>query len=275
MNCSPSLTQWTREGVTVHTDTQLQRDHGIVVAFTERTGGVSAAPYSSLNLAYHVGDEASDVDQNRTRTLRALGLDESLGHLTSAEQVHGTHPAIVSFSAIPPAVLPGSVAPATDALITAEPDVPLLLCFADCVPIILVSVSGPRVVSVVHAGWRGLVAGIIDQTVAEMARSLDVDPRHLIAYVGPHIGPESFVVSEDVASIFEMTFGKLSLVSSEPTGARVSLAAAVRESLTNLGVLSCNIALMGASTARSTDRFFSYRAEQGVTGRHGAIACIQ
>ena len=274
MDHRPSLDRHTVGGVTVHTDSALRDRFGIAVAFSERSGGFSSEPYASLNLAYHVGDDAHAVDQNRSALWSALSLGDGAPNFTSAEQVHGFSVARVSDNTQPNAVAPGAVSPQTDALITNQPHAPLLLCFADCVPVVLVAMGEQPAVAVVHAGWRGVVGGVVDQTITALIDTYSIDPNSVLAYIGPHIGPEEFVVSEDVMAVFENSFGRLSLVSPGPTGFKINLEAAVRESLTKLGVQSCNIASMGACTVRSTERFFSYRAENSVTGRHGAVAAI-
>jgi len=270
----PSLERNTTGGISVYTDVFLRERAGIVVAFSERHGGVSVEPYASLNLAYHVGDDSHAVDDNRRTLWSALHLGDGAPAFTSAHQVHGFSVARVGNRGEPNEITPGTVAPEADALITDVPGTPLLLCFADCVPVILVAVGEQPAVAVVHAGWRGVVGGVIEQAVSALVKNYGSNPVSMLAYIGPHIGSDEFVVSEDVMAVFQSTFGRLSLVSPGPTGARVNLEAAVRESLTKLGVQSCNIASMGACTVRSTDRFFSHRAENGITGRHGAIAAI-
>ncbi len=148
----PPAPDWSEKAsgpIAVWTDPGLA-SVGVTLAFSERTGGVSEEPFDSLNLAGHVGDVAVTVDENRTRLLDALGLSAYRGRLTTAEQVHGDEVALVSRSNTGAgAWVSGRDAdrgplPGADALITSEPGVPLLLCFADCVPIVLVA-PGPAV----------------------------------------------------------------------------------------------------------------------------------
>jgi YfiH family protein len=252
------------------TDDELRNRHGAVVAFSERGGGVSSGPFASLNLAAHVGDVASDVDENRTIFLRALDLAAERASVTCAEQVHGS--AIASVSAADAGsgafATDGRPVPATDALVTSASRVPLMLFYADCVPVVLVA-PGP-VVAVVHAGWRGALDSLPGKAVAALSSAAGSDPAETVAYIGAHIGACHYEVGEDILSQFANVFGTFARADS----GRLDLDAVVIASIESAGVASCNIARLGVCTAEATDHFFSYRAEGGVTGRHAALACI-
>lgn len=260
--CASGLCWWT--------DPQLEEE-GVLVAFSERTGGVSEPPYASLNLAAHVGDAAAAVDDNRSRLLSALGLASTRDRLTCAEQVHGACIAEVTEETVGAGAWadtgPLSVA-GTDALFTSRPGVPLLMCFADCVPVAFVA-PGPWV-AVVHAGWRGALAGLPGMAAVRMASKAGCEPQMVRAYVGPHIGPRDYKVGDEILSQFVNTFGTFARAES----GGLDLGAVVATDLARSGVPSCRIDVLGASTAEQTDRFFSYRAEGGLTGRHGLLACI-
>lgn len=241
------------------------------MAFSERGGGVSAPPFASLNLAGHVGDDPGAVDQNRAVFVGATGLSAWRHRLTMAEQVHGERIALVdaatagagAFAAYGPPPIS-----ATDSLITTAPQVPLALCFADCVPVVLVA-PGP-VVAVVHAGWRGALASLPGKTACRMATQTACDVAQVRAYVGAHIRDCHYEVDEVLLSQFVNGFGTFARAES----GGLDLDAVVSASLERVGVARCNIARLGTCTAEATDRFFSYRAEDGVTGRHAALACI-
>lgn len=267
----PELTRTGSGGLFWHEDSALRLEHGVLVAFSERGGGVSGGPYSSLDLAAHVGDTPAAVDANRAALLSALGLEASAAALTCAEQVHGSAIATVDD------LLRGSGAhaeggrpsvPGVDALVTELTRTPLLLFFADCVPVALVA-PGPAV-AVAHAGWRGALSGIAGETAVALAREAGCACCDLIAYIGPHIGPCHYEVSDEIMSQFINTFGTFARAES----GGLDLGAVVTSSLIDAGVSTCNIAALGVCTAEATDRFFSYRAEGGLTGRHGALACI-
>jgi polyphenol oxidase len=268
----PSLERKVIDGVAWWTDSDLLDQHGVVIAFTERGGGVGDPPYASLNLAAHVGDRPEIVDENRSRLLRALGLEHTRERLTMAQQVHGdvvtpVGPAEVGAGAW--AARGAAPIPATDALVTVERDVPLLMCFADCVPVILVA-PGPCV-AVVHAGWRSALAGIPALAARMLSFQSNRGADEISAYIGPHIGHCCYPVSAEILSQFVHAFVTVSRVDSTKG---LDLGAAVTESLSREGVKTCSIANLGTCTAENTERFFSHRAEGGLTGRHGALACI-
>ena len=270
-NGTPVLTRIVRDGIAVWTDLALRERVGVCVAFTERRGGVSEPPFDSLDLAAHVGDDPADVDENRRRVLAALGLEQARERLALAEQVHGLRIASVEQPLVGSGAFagasPGPV-PETDALITSVVGVPLLLCFADCVPVILVA-PGP-VVAVVHAGWRGALGKIVGDAACALASQAAVDTASLLAYIGPHIGACHYEVGSDIMSQFCNTFGT---VARARTGG-LDLGAVVHKSLVDAGVTTWRITSLGVCTAEATESFFSYRAEHSITGRHGALACI-
>lgn len=268
MDGAPELTRVTRGAVAYHTDPALRERSGIVVAFSERTGGTSEPPYASLDLAAHTGDDAGAVNGNRALFLSALGLGDFAERLTCAEQVHGSVVIEVDGDLAGSGARAGERLPVggADALLTREAGVPLMLFFADCVPVVLVSESA-RAVAVVHAGWKGALAGIAGAAARQLASACG-DPGDLVAYVGPHIGSCCYEVSPEIVSQFADRFATISRASS-----RLDLAAAVAEDLNRAGVPGKRQCHLGICTAHNTDRFYSYRAE-GRTGRHAAFAAI-
>lgn len=267
----PTLQRVTGAGVSVHTDVRLRERTGIIAAFSERTGGVSRPPYGSLNLAAHVGDDPHDVDANRACLLSALGLGNLAGSLVTARQTHGRHIARIGSAdagrgAFASAGLPP--VPDTDALITRERDVLLMLLYADCVPVILVAQSPEPAVAVVHAGWRGALASLPGLTVDALCTQTGCEPTGVYAYVGPHIGSCCYQVQDDLISQFTGEFGTIAAV-----GGHLDLGAVVSSSLMSAGVRPEHVARVNECTMDHADRFFSYRAS-GATGRHGAVAVI-
>jgi copper oxidase (laccase) domain-containing protein len=128
---------------------------------------------------------------------------------------------------------------------------------------------GPSV-AVVHAGWRGALASLPGETVGKLAEVAGCSAGEIVGYVGAHIGACHYEVGPEIMSQFVNTFGTVARAES----GGLDLDAVVSASLTSAGVDSCNIVRLGICTAEATDRFFSYRAEAGVTGRHAALACI-
>ena len=153
---------------------------------TTRRGGVSVAPYASLNLGDHVGDDPLAVGENR----RLLG-----NSLPAAprwlNQVHGT-------TVVDAAVDAGAArVTSADAALARNPGVVCAVMTADCLPVLLCDRSGSAV-AVAHAGWRGLQAGILERTVSAM----DLPGERLLAYLGPAIGPQAFEVGDEVRTAF-------------------------------------------------------------------------
>lgn len=269
---SPRLDRFEQaDGIVIHTDEGLYQRSRIRVAFSERTGGVSLEPWKSLNLATHVGDEESHVTANRVGILSAIGVEIQAVILVTAEQVHGDSIATVDQDALRSADAPGAnpfVVPATDALLTQNPDVALLMLYADCVPIILVAESPTPCVCVVHAGWRGVLSSLPEQAATELIKRAGCSPQEVSVYIGAHIGSCCFRVAEELLLAFVNKFGE-----SVAAGSAVDLRVAVEIDLLRAGVSPECITSLQTCTAHNTGRFFSYRAD-GVTGRHGALALI-
>ncbi|MCL2818795.1 MAG: peptidoglycan editing factor PgeF, partial [Actinomycetia bacterium] len=227
------------------------------------------SPYESLNLGAYVGDDPTNVATNRLRILRALDLDENARlRLNSAAQVHGV--------ALQTALDYAFEFSETDALMTDRAAIPLLLCFADCVPIIVVDPLR-HAIAVIHSGWRGALRKIAALSIAEMQKTYGSDPAELFAYIGPFIGPQNFEVAAEVASQFLEIFDTISNGDryTESTGSiTIDLGMVVEETLVEMGVRACNIYNMHIDTVTHTGDFFSYRAEDQVTGRFGALGCI-
>ncbi len=257
-----------RDGVAIHTVPSLFASSGIGVAFSERMGGFSEPPFASLDLAGHVGDAAASVDRNRLRLLESIGIATLFDRLTCAEQVHGTAMAeVTGANAGAGARVSGGLPPVAgaDALWTRERGVPLMLMFADCVPVVIARPSIPAV-AVVHAGWRGAAAGIVGQAASVLGALPGADD--LTAFVGPHIGPCCYEVGPDSVSHFDDRF--VTITAASP---HLDLGAVVAEDLKRSGVPEGRQWHLGICTAHNTDRFYSHRAE-GQTGRHGALTVI-
>jgi YfiH family protein len=225
---------------------------------TTREGGVSLGPYASLNLGRHVGDDPLAVATNRARlSERLAGTGEPLW----LEQVHGTRivdAAICSLNDAPPQA---------DAAFSRSAGVVCVVLTADCLPVLFCDDAG-SVVAAAHAGWRGLLAGVLEETMVAM----DVPGRALMAYLGPAIGPQAFIVGDEVRSAFVAADAKAataftpSLPGSGKWLADIYLLA--RQRLAGQGVER----IFGGSycTVSEADRFFSYRRD-GRTGRMAAM----
>ncbi len=242
----------------------------ITQGFTTRRGGVSIAPYDSLNLGAHVGDHPDQVQANRRRVWQELGVTEN--QVALAEQVHGSEVAVVSEGT--------GAAPAAraDALVTNTPDLLLMLLFADCVPVYLVD-PVRRVAGLAHAGWRGTAVNIAGKTLQTMVREFGCVPSACFAAVGPSIGEGSYEVGAEVADQFRSLPGaRASTVvtpRSEISGTyNLNLRAVIFGQLLYAGLPAGAIAVCDEDTFRNKRDFFSYRRD-GVTGRMAAFLRIK
>lgn len=237
--------------------------HGASVAFPLRYGGVSQGPHHSLNLGLNVEDEPERVCENRRRLCAALGLSPE--RLVVPSQVHGTRWSWVGEAqAGSGACEHGGVFNDHDALLTAEPALGLAISHADCVPVVVVALGadGP-LLATIHAGWRGMLAGIVGLVARELGRR----GRLVAAAVGPSIGPCCFEVDEPLRRRFEGRFPGCS------TQGHVDLWRCARADLLAAGVPAAEIAVAGLCTV-DDGRFFSHRRENGSTGRHLTVAWL-
>ncbi len=237
---------------------------GVAAAFPTREGGVSAAPFAALNLGLSVGDEPADVLENRRRLCAAVGVPQE--RLVVPGQVHGTTLAWVGGAAAGRGAFDGeTVIHDHDGLLTAAPGLGLVVSYADCVPVVVVArgADGPEL-AVVHAGWRGMLAGIVGQAAAALARR----GRLLGAVVGPSIGPCCFTVDEGLRKRFSERFPGSAGETS------VDLWACAARDLEAAGLPPAAVTVAALCTACDA-RFFSHRRDHGSTGRHLAIAWRQ
>jgi YfiH family protein len=220
---------------------------------TTRTGGVSVAPYASMNPATHVGDDDAAVQENRARLAAQLSLPAAPVWL---QQVHGTQ---VVAAATPQAV------PEADAAWSEQLNVVCAVLTADCLPLLLSDREG-RCVAAVHAGWRGLAAGIIERAVDTLPVAADA----LLAWLGPAIGPEAYVVGDEVRETFlaRDTQAATAFSAQRDGGWYANLYQLARQRLAACGVN----AVYGGDhcTFQEPGRFFSFRRD-GVTGRMATL----
>ncbi|MCG9024768.1 peptidoglycan editing factor PgeF [Laribacter hongkongensis] len=220
---------------------------------TTRDGGVSLAPYASLNLGQHVGDDPAAVAENRAR-LRACLPAEPFW----LNQVHGI--GVQEACADAP-----DVPPDADAGFTRQPGVVCAVMTADCLPVLLTDRSG-CVVAAAHAGWRGLCNGIIEATIVRMA----VPANDILAWLGPAIGPDAFEVGPEVRTAF---------MAHDPTAASAFAAIPDGKYLADIYLLArqrlnaCGVTEVhggDACTVTERERYFSYRRD-GRTGRMASL----
>ncbi|MGO8684705.1 MAG: polyphenol oxidase family protein [Thermoleophilia bacterium] len=239
------------------------------IAFSTREGGLSQGIVAGLNMGFSVGDDALIVRQNRGLFCAVLGIDPAT--LVVPEQVHGTRLALVGRDDRGRGA--GSrrtMIAGTDGLITSSPAVPIVVSFADCVPVLISSynVNGERVLALVHAGWRGMLAGIVGTAAGLLAAAGSVES----AVIGPSIGPCCFTVDDALAAQFAARFGA-AVVERRDGNAYVDLWACAASELFAAGLLGDHLTNPRLCTS-SDRRFYSHRRDQGHTGRQVAIAWI-
>ncbi len=250
---------------------------GIACAFSERIGGVSKAPLDSLNVGSACGDDIACVQENRRRLVCALyarahgdaaraEANQLASRLVIPHQVHGASCFVIDERAA--ANLTHTrmeLSRSYDAVVCTVPDVPVLLGFADCTPIIL---TCPGAFAVVHAGWRGCMARVCAVALRSLCAHAHVDASLCMAYIGPHIQADDYEVSAELADEFRQAFGA-DVVEHERN---LSMTRVIMHTLTAAGVPQRNIVELGISTAAAPHAFYSYRKSNGVCGRHAAIA---
>lgn len=213
---------------------------GAHVRFTDREGGVSEGPYSSLNLGLWTDDDPGAVTENRRRA--------SDGHpLAYGKQVHGTFVQLANGPTRRPRQADGQATPV--------PGLALMVLTADCLPIAL---AGSGAVAMLHAGWRGLADGIVEAGIAALSELGDDGEVH--AAIGPGAGACCYEVGDEVAARFP---------SWARSGRTLDLKAVATEQLRQAGVRS--VIDVGRCTMCEPTVFFSHRASEGVTGRQGGL----
>ena len=270
---------------------------GWQVVFSTREGGISQGPFASLNVGYSVGDDPTAVGENRRRLCAAVGVQ--LADVVVPGQVHGTHIAVVE----PEHRGRGAygrddVLHETDGLLTEHSGVVLMVSFADCVPVLVVARHPRRRarIALVHAGWRGMLAGIVEKAArmvsAHSSAETGAPELDLVAAViGPSIGPCCFTVSRDVGEKFARAFPGTYVpygadggpvqdasLTGPTTGisrgdGHVDLWRAAELQLAAAGLDGSRIVNPHLCTSCDT-RFYSHRRDGGRTGRQAALAWL-
>lgn len=222
---------------------------------TTRLGGVSVAPYASLNLGSHVGDAPLNVERNRMLLNQVLPAEP-----VWLEQVHGTVVADADQA---------GCRTVADACIARRSGSVCVVMTADCLPVLLCDKAG-SVVAAVHAGWKGLAAGVIEAAVLAMA----VSPQNLMAWMGPAISQQAFEVGEDVRAVFVDADQQAAaaFIPGQPGKYLADIYALARLRLKALGISQ----IYGGDrcTYSEPGQFFSYRRD-GVTGRQGTFIWLE
>lgn len=220
---------------------------------TQRQGGVSTSPWDALNLGGHVGDNPDAVARNRKLLVEEAGLPAMPQWL---EQVHGTEVVRLTTG--------GSMPLRADACITDQPGVVCAIMTADCLPVLFCSQDGTEVAAA-HAGWRGLCAGVLENTLAQFRSP----PEQVHVWLGPAIGPDAFEVGAEVREAF-MAQDSRAVQAFRPSGDRfyadIWLLARMRLQAAGVNSISAD----SRCTFTQRDDFFSFRRD-GITGRMATL----
>jgi YfiH family protein len=228
---------------------------------TLRRGGFSSGPYASFNLAQHVGDDAAIVAANRALLRRAAALPAEPLWL---EQVHGI--VVVEHRG----AMGGAAPPTADAVVAFEPGRVGVVMTADCLPVVFADLAGTRI-GVAHAGWRGLVGGVLQATID----ALGTDPAQLVAWLGPAISQAAFEVGPEVREAFLARDADAAAAFVPNSGGRwqADLYRLARRALERARVGA--VCGGGRCTLRENDDFYSFRRDGGRTGRMATLAWLE
>lgn len=236
---------------------------GMVAGFSTRNGGVSRAPYNSLNLGLNTEDQLANVDGNRSTLARSFDLQPN--QLLTVKQVHSKDLLIIDE---PNHDLSHFLSLEVDAIVTNQPDVMIGVLVADCFPVLLWD-QKQAVIAAVHVGWRGAADGILQKVVNSMREHFGCDVADLRAAIGAGIGAHKYEVDRPVRDAFRQGSGFWNEISSEVSLGhwQLDIALSCRLQLEKLGLKVNNIDQAEECTCCHPELLFSYRRDNGKTGR--------
>ncbi|MBE3035982.1 MAG: peptidoglycan editing factor PgeF, partial [Candidatus Atribacteria bacterium] len=255
----------------------LDNTNLVINAFTTRTGGVSRTPFDNLNLSYNVGDEENRVAENRKIILDVLSIDYRTA--VTAQQVHKEKISLVRKEDKGKGAFKYSKGIAqTDAFITDIPGIPLIMCYADCVPIFILD-PVKKAIALIHSGRKGTELELTLKTLFKMKKIFKTNPRSCLAAIFPSIGPCCYCIKEentiDDYWINEIKYNGEFISSQNKNGRSLDLRKANYGQLIKGGVEEKNIFVNEICTADHPELFFSYRRDKGNTGRMAAIFMLK
>ena len=246
----------------------LQNVAGLHHAITTRAGA-GDEPYNNLNLAYHVGDDAGRVTENRKKLAAELGYDAA--RLVAAQQVHSNSSHIITEADAGRGAFDwDSALVDCDALIVQEPGVPVLIQVADCAPILLVDPKN-HVLAVIHAGWRGAVAQVTSQALAKMQSKFSTRVEDVKAGIGPCLCVNCFEVGPEVVEAAQEIAPEAVLQCDKWDKPHLDLRLLIQCDLKNTNVPPEDIEIMPHCPRCQNDLFFSHRGQNGTAGRFGLV----
>lgn len=250
------------QAIPIWSVTRLRR-LGITAKFFGRQGGSSTGAFYALNQGYGLGDEDFLVRDNRKLAYQAGGFGPWQPVLV--KQIHSTKVIAVTENQSGQGWLnENQTVPEADGMITATPGLPLAVKTADCLPVMLADRQG-RAVAILHAGWRGLINGIVEQGITQFNDLYGIAPQELIAVLGPAIGPKKFTVTAELFNLFR-AYGSNILTIRNKLGF-VSLGAVAKRILANQGIGLNHVYQLKHCTYTMEEHYFSFRRDDGQTGR--------
>jgi hypothetical protein len=249
-------------------------DLGLINFFSTRLGGISKKSFDSLNLAFHNGDEFENVLYNRNLFFNLNGI--KLENAVASIQTHSTNVKIVdkSMRGMGTKTLENAISD-NDGMITNCTNTFLTAFYADCVPIYIYDKFN-KVISLLHAGWKGTLGKISWSALNKMNSIYNTRPLDCTAVIGPSIGPCCYEIDEDVVFKFkEKAFNLTKIISCKNDHYLLNLWEANKQTLLEYGIPDNNIFISKLCTCCNNDIFFSYRGENGSTGRMAAILALR
>ena len=262
-----------KEGLYYLEPSLFAKERKIKAGFSARKGGVSEGNYASLNLAVHTGDDSSSVLENRRRFLSVWGL--SPRGIIAGNQVHGTTVHRVKESDFAGNSRTGTIIPACDALISNTDNVTLAAFSADCLLIYIFN-RDKKVISLIHAGWRGILYGIIGKVAGILKKDYLCYHESSIAAVSPGICFDCFEVGEEVAGKFHKEgWQDAACLRQGPAGTYfINLTEIACRQLNSAGLQRNRVDVSGLCTSCMPDLFYSYRRDGEKTGRMMAFMSL-
>jgi len=243
----------------------------LAAGFTTRNGGSSRPPYNSLNLGFGAGDQPSQVEANRAVVARAFNLEPHL--LLTVRQVHGTEILVIDQ---PNLEVSHFQRVESDAIITNQRQVLVGILVADCFPVLLYD-RNRHVAAVIHLGWRGAAAGLLERTIAAMRDIFDCQAADLCAAVGPGIAAHSYEVDRPVRDAFRRGTDQWGRIATEVRLGhwQLDLQKSLVLQLDAAGIQRSAVDIVEACTCCHKEMFFSYRRDQGRTGRQMGFVLLR
>lgn len=252
-----------RQGKLTYLQPNWAQESGVVAGFTTRNGGVSRAPFNSLNLGFNTEDSRHNVEANRSTLARSFDVPPHL--LLTARQVHGTDLLVLDE---PNPDLSHFLQVECDGILTNQPGILIGVLVADCFPVLLHDPYA-KAVAVVHVGWRGAAQRIVSKAVESLSRLFGSRPENLCAAIGPGIGAHKYEVDRPVRDAFRNGGHDWPAIATEVALGKwhLDLRESCRLELNQAGIVDARLEMVEECTCCHREMFFSHRRDHGQTGR--------